>query len=446
MRDLLALAAVSIMLVLSMRNAYAAYLMWGWTGLIALNSFLYGFMAGVTYVQVFAIIALTLILLGKDREKRQFDYNGTVILFLMFAFHCLLAAVFASPGLNRNWELCTNMLKTLLFCVLMPVVLTSRFRIHAMVAMIVLAISFLSSLDGLKFLASGGAHNSLGIGKFGDNNHFGMIIVMVLPLLLYLFQYTAVRLFRWGFLATLVVTTLAVVSTASRGGLIAMVVVAVFVIMGSRRKLQGIFTFGLVAVLIVQLAPASWFSRMDTMSNVAGDSSFMGRVTAWKRASAIALDNPILGGGFHAGQDNSLFAVYRYKPGLLGFLETPDVNYAAASHSIYFEILGDLGFVGLFIFLAILVRAFIVRYQIKRMLEKHGGHSLAWASDMSDMVAASLIAYVVGGALLSAAYFDLQYILVMLMEVLRLQVRRELLKPRPVPQATIYPPQARSAD
>ena len=91
--------------------------------------------------------------------------------------------MFAYPGLDRNWELFGNVVKTVLFCLFMPMIVVSRFRIHAFVLVIALAISFHGVLDGLKFIASGGGHNAQPLKKFGDNNHLALILLMVLPFL-----------------------------------------------------------------------------------------------------------------------------------------------------------------------------------------------------------------------------------------------------------------------
>jgi len=426
MRDLMALGAFLIMLGVGTRNAFLAYLLWGWAGLIALDTYLYGFMQNVTYVQIFALICLAQILMKRDDELIKLSLDRTVVLIIIFSIHALLSATFAAPGVARNWELFSNLIKTFLFCLLMPMMVTSRFRIHALIVVIALAISFHGGLDGLKFLASGGAHSARGNAKLGDNNHFAMTVLMVTPLLLYLYNYTERKLIRWGFMMALIVTALAVVATGSRGGLLSMVALAVWVILKSSRKVMGLFVVAFVMILIVQTAPESWSNRMNTINDASADTSFMGRVTAWKRASAIAVENPILGGGFHAGQAPSLFQQYRYKQGLLGFIDTPDVGYPAASHSIYFEVMGDLGFVGLFFFLLIIGNAFITRLKIKKLTKRNEHVSLVWASDLSDMLAGSLIVYIIGGALLSAAYFDLPYILMMLMEVLKQQVKRDI--------------------
>jgi hypothetical protein len=111
-------------------------------------------------------------------------------------------------------------------------------------------------------------------------------------------------------------------------------------------------------------------------------------------------------------------------PSLLGFLNLPipDFN-AKAAHSIYFEIMGDMGFVGLFIFLGILFHAIRTRYVIKRQLKNMGPQWL-WARDMADMLMLGIIAYMAGGAAVSLGYFEVIYMVVMLMEMLRLHVAR----------------------
>lgn len=408
---------------MAVSNIYVAYLMWGWAGLIALNEYLYGRMVGVPFVQIFALITLGLLFFRKKAESIEFNFNRTSVIFVIFIIHCFFCALFAYPDVPRNWELFMNMFKTVLFCVMMPALVTSRFRIHALVIVIAIGIGFHGLLDGLKFISSAGGHLALGIKKFGDNNHYAMILVMVLPLLFYLYQYSVNRIVRLGSIATFVVVCLAVIATNSRGGLLSLVVMALWIILKSKRKIRGLLAMTMVALLMVQLAPERWFQRMDTIQAADEDTSFMGRVTAWKRASAIALENPVFGGGLHAGQAQSIFEQFRYKEGLLGFVTTPNVGYAAASHSIYFEVLGDLGFVGLFLFLACFANAFITLAEIRKMV-KIRGPSTEWALDLANMLSASLVAFVVGGAALSAAYFELPYIILMLLEVVKLKVSK----------------------
>lgn len=423
MRDILVLITMLIFVPLAVRHTFAAYLLWGWAGLISINYYLYGFMIPVPYVQVFALITLGSWFWIKDPEKAPFQSNRTTTWFVIFVVHGFLCALFAYPGLVRNWELFGNVIKTVLFCVLMPLLATSRFRIHAIVLMIALATAFHGVLDGLKFIVSGGAHNVRGMAKFGDNNQFALVVVMILPVLYYLYQYSAHRIVRWGFAASLLLAVLTVVATSSRGGLLGMVAVAIWVIWQSRRKALGLTIVLLCSLMVVELAPESWSERMNTMQAADQDASFMGRVTAWKVNSAIALANPVFGGGFRVVENHPVWDQFKYSPGLLGFVDTPMLaRSGVASHSIWFEVMGDLGFVGFFIFIVLLINAFVTRREIKALAAREGD-TCRWAMDLADMLCASLFAYVVSGSLLSAAYFETPYMLMMLLEVIKIHLK-----------------------
>ena len=413
---------------LAVKQVFISYLLWGWAGLIAINYYLYGFMSGIGYVQIFALITLAVLFFKKDSLIQKFQYNRTSGLMILFVAHGFLSAIFAYPGLDRNWELFGNLTKTTLFCILMPMIVVNRFRIHAMVVMIALAISFHGVLDGLKFLASGGSHNAQPLQKFGDNNHLALILLMVLPFLYYAYQVTEKKIIRFGFMAVLPLIVLAVVATHSRGALAGLFSISLWVIFKSQKKILGIALVSLCALMVTELAPEKWSERMETMQMADHDASFLGRVTAWKVSSAIAAANPILGGGFRAVQSHPIWDKFKDSQGFLGFIKTPVLSRSGvAAHSIWFEILGDQGVVGLIFFMALIVNAFITRREIWRLVKKNSMKN-NWAGDLSDMLAASMLAYVVSGSLLSAAYFELPYICMMLLEVIKQQQSRILVK------------------
>jgi probable O-glycosylation ligase (exosortase A-associated) len=425
MRDIGVFILLLPLFVIGIRNGYLAYVLWGWAGLASIQSYVYGFMLAVPLVQIFAGLALVKYFLGKDSERAPFVPNPTSILFTLFAMHITLSATFAYDGHPRNWEFATNMLKTVLFCVLMPMLVTSRLRLHALVIVIAVATGFHGLVDGLKFIASGGGHLAAGIQKFGDNNHFAMVLLMAIPLVAYAYQYSANRIVKLGFLGMLPLLVFAVIATQSRGALVCLIIMGGWFLLTSRRKFAGLLMVAACAMLVVTYAPEGWVARMNTIENAGQDSSLMGRVGAWQVSSAIALNNPVFGGGPHTIEIGPVWNEHRDAPGLLGFMSYMDLNglpgRGRAAHSIYFEVLGDMGFVGLFIFVAILINAFVtVRFIVR--IAKSTGAKLEWARSLAQMLALSLVAYVVAGALLSAAYFELPYILIMLLQVLKMQV------------------------
>lgn len=421
MRDLMVLMGVLVFIPLAFANAFAAYLIWGWTANVAIDNYVFGFMTDVRMNLLFALIALGVVFSGKDKEKQPWTLNATTALIIAWLVQATISALFAYGGNPLNWDLYEKLVKTLLFVLLMPIVVAKRYRIHAMVLMMCLGLGFHGLIDGLKFLSSGGSHLVQGFKKFGDNNHFAVVLVMVIPLLLYVFQYASKPIVRYAALGGALMTTAAVVATHSRGGFISLAAMALWLTLTSRRKLGGAALFVIAIGFAVALAPASWTERMETIQSAEKDSSFMSRVEAWQISSAIALKNPLVGGGFHAVQIQSVWDQFRGSTGLLGFVNTGEPSRIfRAAHSIYFEVLGDFGFIGFFIFIAILVNALLTGGKIRRAASSDPG--LEWAADLSRALSAVVFAFMVGGGGVSLAYSEAIYVVVMLMEILRREV------------------------
>lgn len=425
MRDLMFAMMMLVAIPLAIARPFNAYLFWAWTAVVVPTSYFYGFMAGARLNFFFAILTLLLIALGRVPWK-SYQANRVTWLYLLFLLHATLVFLFAYPGNPFNGEYYELIVKSLLFSLVMPFFVRERVHMHALIIVIVLGFGLHGVLNGLKTLASAGGHNVIGPAgtMIADRNHLSTALALTLPLLFYLFQQSSHRLIRLGFLGGFVLVALAIVGSGSRGGFIALAVVSGWLVITSRKRWSALALLAVMAVLFVTFAPAEWFSRLSTIETAAEDESFMGRVIAWQVSSAIALGNPVFGGGFHAVQVQAVWNEFLRAPSLLGFLNLPipDFN-AKAAHSIYFEIMGDMGFVGLFIFLGILFHAIRTRYVIKRQLRNMGPQWL-WARDMADMLMLGIIAYMAGGAAVSLGYFEVIYMVVMLMEMLRLHVAR----------------------
>lgn len=420
MRDSVIMAALLVLLPLAISNTFLAYLVWAWAGLVTLNSYAYGFLRTFPIVMVFALITLFLVAVRKEPGKAKFKLTSGTIIYILLSLHAFLCALTAYEGLPRNWEIFSDLVKTLIFCALMPLLVTSRLRIQVMVLMIVMGFSIHGVLDGLKYLVSAGGHNARGVAKFGDNNYLAMALTMILPLVIYLYRYSERALMRFGLLGIGVLLVLAIVATNSRGGLLALVVVVGWQVLQSRRKVAGLAVSVACVSLVLLTAPASWFDRMNTMKEAENDQSFMVRVAVWKKSTAIALEHPVTGGGFYAVQSDATYVKFRDAQGLLGFIATPDPGQFAA-HSIYFQVMGDMGFVGFFIYFILFLSLFLNRLRIIRMAREVGPNA-DWARDLANCLAGSTIAFLVGGALLSAAYLEIPFLIVGLMEVIRLRL------------------------
>ncbi|WP_026435376.1 putative O-glycosylation ligase, exosortase A system-associated [Acidovorax sp. JHL-9] len=427
MRDLAFALMLLAALPLALARPFNAYLLWGWTGLLAPTTYFYGWMVGNRVNFVCALLTLVLLALGRV-PWRDYQFNKVTWLYLWLAAHATLAFLLAYAGNPYNDQYFEFLIKGLLFCLVMPFFVRERVHFHAILIVIALGLGVHGVLNGLKTVASGGGHNMLGPAgtMLADRNHLSTALALVLPVLFYLQSYTVNRLIRLGYLGAFCVVVLAILGGGSRAGFIAVSVVGLWLILTSRRKGMALVLVVGAVLAFLAFAPEDITSRLSSIKEADEDSSFMGRVIAWKISSAIALENPIFGGGFHAVQVQAIWDQFKMSPGLLGFLNLPVPEFSAkAAHSIYFEVMGDIGLVGLGLFLFILLRAFWSRQAIKRMTIQLGA-PYQWARDMADMLMLAVLAYMVGGASVSLGYLEVIYMVVMLMELLRVHVARAL--------------------
>ena len=272
---------------------------------------------------------------------------------------------------------------------------------------------------------------------YADNNQLALAVVTELPLLFYLWRYTRAQWLRLPMLLALGLQVVMVFGSYSRGGVIALgAMLAMLWLRSDRKILYGVLVLLMVAGGL-SVMPDAFFDRLHTVNSLDTDDSFQGRVNAWHVAFWYATEHFPFGAGFYAPQIKSIFNHY-----------LPDADPHAA-HSIYFQILGEQGYVGLAIYLAILLLALRNAGIVLRQTRDRPG--LRWAYDLADMSRVALIAFYIGGAALSMAYADEYLLIIALLSVLRQLTqpeavaakararRRRSLLPQPEPAAIAVP-------
>jgi probable O-glycosylation ligase (exosortase A-associated) len=160
------------------------------------------------------------------------------------------------------------------------------------------------------------------------------------------------------------------------------------------------------------IMPQAYDDRIASIKTAESDESFQGRVTAWHVAWDYARDHFPMGNGFSGSERPQVFNKYY-----------PNAETHAA-HSIFFQVLGDTGFGGLVLYLALPIGAFINCSRTKSLAR--GRREYEWAYDLADMMQLSLFAFCLGGSALSLAYYDVLFILVGLALALRIYVAKHV--------------------
>ena len=414
MRDFLVVTIVLGSVPLILVRPYIGVLIWFWLGMMNPHRMSWG------YAQTFRVALVagcaTLVAWLASREPKLPPRSAVVFALTAFTFWISLAALFAiHPDISTpKWE---EIIKILGMTFVTMCIVQTRQRIHFLVWVIAMSLAFYGIKGGIFTIETGGAFRVWGPdGTFiADNNALALALIVTLPLLQYLRTTAQVWWLKSGLTATMGLTILAILASYSRGALIGISVTLVFLILKARRRLIPLVIGSGVLALGLMFAPPQWNERMGTIQTFAEDESVQGRFEAWTFAYKLALDHPFVGGGQWVGTDDELFKHY-----------VPTAESSRAAHSIYFEVLGEDGFVGLGIFLALLLSSFRLASRIIRVTRDHP--DLAWARSLAGMIQVSFVAYAVTGTFLSLGFFDLYYALVAVIVSTDAVVRRELKK------------------
>ena len=310
---------------------------------------------------------------------------------------------------------------------------------HIFVWIIALSLGYYGIKGGIFTIAHGGIHRVQGpLGTFiGGNNELALALVMTIPLMRYLHLQETRKWIKTGLMAAMLLTALAAVGSQSRGALVALAITGAIFWFKSRGKLLMVLLLLGAVGMTLTIMPQEWYDRMQTIKTYQEDQSALGRINAWWTAYNVAKDR-VTGGGFEMFQ-RPVFIQY-----------APEPERVHDVHSIYFEMLGEHGFIGLFLFLTLLGLTWLKCSSIIRKAKRNP--DLNWARDLAAMIQVSMIAYMSGGAFLGLAYFDYIYHLVALTAIIgylitrpqqeiepqRLGIERRLL-PRPWLQVANQP-------
>jgi probable O-glycosylation ligase (exosortase A-associated) len=427
MRDLAFAMIWAVLFPVALWSAHIGVLLWIWVALLAPNQELYGFMAGVPFNKVAVVATIFATIFGQDKKKFYVDPT-LVIVFLIFIV-ATISTFFGIISSDESWFYYDKIYKEDILVVCIMTLMWSRHRIHMTLLVFCISIGFTSVTEGLEVFMTGGGHKVLGSGGLGDNNGIALVTVMTIPILYYIAQYSVIKKVKIVIYAVIAASILCVIGTNSRGGFIGLLILGTFFLWNTKNKFAGFAVVAVFAVFVTLIAPESWLDRIGSIHSSVTDTdangSFMGRVVAWKISTLIAFDHPFFGGGFAAVARAPVwyhYLDYIYK---LSFIPSPNIpGYPLVAHSIYFEVLGDMGFTGLILFLSIIGLALYNCRNIRRM--SRGSPDLEWADDLARMLQISIVVYMVSGAALSYAYAESFWILVALISRLNRTVKDTL--------------------
>jgi O-antigen ligase len=244
-----------------------------------------------------------------------------------------------------------------------------------------------------------------------DANDLATLIVSAMPFGLYFVLRQRRLVVRVLVVAGLAVLALGLIRSGSRGGFVALLAVAAFVLLGFTTVPVRARVAGLVAILAVVFTAASdrYWTQMQTMLNPHQDynlTSDAGRLKIWERGLGYMIAHPVLGVG---GQN---FGVAEGTISPLARLQERGVGVRwGAAHNTFIQVGAELGVPGLLLFIGVIATAFRSLRRVTRQATR-AGPAAADLSRLAPALTAALIGFVAGSFFLSLAYMDMLYTLI----------------------------------
>ncbi len=260
-------------------------------------------------------------------------------------------------------------------------------------------------LKAVPFMAmTGGAFRLYGPehSMIADNNDFGLALNMTVPIFFFLARTESAPWVRRLLIVLFLSAIPAVFCTYSRGALVGLIAIGLMMILQLKQRIILLPVLALAVAFAVLFAPDAWKERMDPTQAV--DASARERLNAWAFSRNLAADYPLTGGGF-ATFTPELFE--RYAP------NTQDVR---GPHSVYFQVLAEHGFIGLFLYIALLLYALLSSFWTARRARAMGD---TFVECYANMFQFSLIGFLTSGAFLGRAYFDYFFTIVACITILK---------------------------
>jgi len=405
MRDIALTLVFVVLLGMVFKQPVVGAYLWAWFSLMNPHKLTWGFAYNLPFALIIAVVTMSVAVFTKKRQP--VPLNAVTALWLSLVVWMTVTSLFAmnDPAVVFNRWLFVFKIHLMLYVSLWLVIEEKHLKL--LVVVVTMSVAFFGIKGGIFTALTGGSYRVWGApdGMIAGNNELAVALVTLVPFLYWMQQTAANKWLRRGLFLAMMLCILSILGSQSRGALLA--VFAMLLFLGA--KSQHPFRFTLLLLVSVSVAvalmPDSWTERMDTIGNYQQDESAMSRLWTWQTLWNAAVDRPLVGAGFKA---DALVVFTRYAPTGGQWEMFSDFTRVWVAHSIYFQMLGEHGFVGLGLYLALWTTVWFRCGRVGRRARQVP--SLAsWMPLLMRMTQVSLIGFAVGGAFLSLAYLDLPF-------------------------------------
>jgi len=243
------------------------------------------------------------------------------------------------------------------------------------------------------------SHTSKGITDTYDTNDIAMILDCSLPILFY-FMLSCRGIKKIILTICLVLLAITVVKTASRGGMLGLIVFGGYLVLYSRSRVKYLMMVIVMTICVVLFAPEETMNRFSSMINpqTEYDKNLGDRTQIWKPGLKLFMRSPLLGVGLanYVVADGSMKEAGSWR----------------TAHNSFIQIAVELGLGGLVLLVSLSAGTFFKFRHLRKQLETIDyDHEMLWIIRGLEL---SLLIYVVTAFFLSQAYSTLFFFIISL--------------------------------
>jgi probable O-glycosylation ligase (exosortase A-associated) len=421
MRDLAFVAFLAAIALLGLRRPFLFVLGYVYVDIVSPQRLSYYLLNSIPISLVFFLLAVGgWVAMDEKKDTRLAVRQLLLVLLLGWCAYTTFSADFPAAAIEKwSW-----VWKALLFAIFLPFTLRTRLRIEALLLFMILSAASIIIVGGIKTLASGGG--GYGMLNLGVSDNSGLyegstistVAIAVVPIILFLAQRGTI--FRpewkvWLFAAALSFSCLLIpIGTQTRTGLICIGLLALLLLRDSKRRLLYMAGMGVALAIAVPLLPQSYTERMNTIQGYQGDASASTRIAVWKWTWDYVQDHPG-GGGFNAYLQNKLTINLSETNKAAGGLATTNAvayDKARAYHSAYFEMLGEQGFFGFGLWIALHLIGLFRMEMLRRRFLRTKDPSETWIAPLATALQHGHLIYMVGSLFIAIAFQSFVYMMI----------------------------------
>ncbi|QZD86904.1 DUF5935 domain-containing protein [Qipengyuania psychrotolerans] len=369
---------------------------------------------------------------AEKKDGFRFSFRqGILLALLIWCFITLQWADYPDSAAEK-WAW---VWKALIFAIFLPLTLTTRLRIESAMLIMVLTAGAIIISAGLKTVGGGGGYGNLYLFVNDNSNIYesstlATVSIALIPIILWFTRHGTIFPPDWrvkGFAAALIFACLMIpIGTEARTGLLCIAVLGMMLLRDVKKRFVYIGAAAALGLVSLPFLPSSFTDRMATIKEAQSEQSASTRMQVWAWTLDYVERKP-LGGGFdvYIGNSFSYQMPVKEVDGNTTRVRYREVTESSrAFHSSWFEMLGEQGWPGLFIWTLLHITGIVQMERIRRRYAGKTGKIEGWQGPLASALQFSNVIYLVGATFQGIAFQPVILMLVGLQIALAEHVKR----------------------